>query len=520
MSDEFEAAIEEAKRLEKRSVEYAPYSGEVEIERMLDLEPKEYVDLSFRDMVNLYERTQKIISTTRMGIYAAGAPEEAAGAPPKQETSEVESRLREMTTETLKSAEEVGKEPIVIEKPPEPEAHGIEERLATEIEFETRPAEPEKEAVAAKEEAPGPQEAEKPEVPPVLAPEKEAAPAPKAVEREGPQVEVPIEKKVVVAAVPPALRESPDRAASKRYERMEEQIRATMGEQADEVTLKKKMLELTKQLFKEKTTSRREELKLQITVLKNMLAAGAGTAKAKPTAARKGGADADAHMRLFETMIATHQGELAQTKDGIIDSYNKQIEQVRKKFYGDLAMTEDSSARKKIFEAFVFAVESLVEQLPEVLKKYRDFTSKKHAAELEKLRESLGAAEKDNLARVEERLAYVSKGYDQEFAPVKGIVGRQIENLIEVAGTEIFKKPEEKPADAEARALDAVKEINETDEGTLLYFLHSKDADYYKSYERKQVSKAEAIFKAKELMAKEKGLSDSMVRKYFSHTEG
>ena len=45
------------------------------------------------------------------------------------------------------------------------------------------------------------------------------------------------------------------------------------------------------------------------------------------------------------------------------------------------------------------------------------------------------------------------------------------------------------------------------------------DPDYYKNYERKQISKAEAIFRAKALMAKEKGLSKSMVKKYFSQTE-
>ena len=96
----------------------------------------------------------------------------------------------------------------------------------------------------------------------------------------------------------------------------------------------------------------------------------------------------------------------------------------------------------------------------------------------------------------------------------------RIENLIELAGNEIFKKAEEKPKDAEAKAYEVLKEINETDEGTLLYFLHSKDAEYYKRYERKQLSKAEVLFKAKELMAKEKGLTEKMVKKYFSQIEG
>ena len=63
-----------------------------------------------------------------------------------------------------------------------------------------------------------------------------------------------------------------------------------------------------------------------------------------------------------------------------------------------------------------------MEQLPETIGKYREFTSKKHAAELEKLLDSLGPKEKDTRAKVEERLEYVRKEYDNEFAAVKGIV--------------------------------------------------------------------------------------------------
>lgn len=539
MSDEFEGAIEEAKRLEKKQMEYAPFQGDMSIERTLDLEPRDYVDLGYPDMINLYERSQKIISTTGLGILATGAGGEAAGAAgeapaQKVETGEVETRLLQMTAETLKTAEEVAKEPIALEKPPEPgEAARSEEpapKPAAAVEFETRTAQ---EGIEIEKEAPRPAAPVAPRAePPGISMEKEArgmpAEAPKPPEAQRPRiipepgVEVPVEKRVIVAAVPPALRESPDKAASKRYEQMEEQIRAAVGEKADEMTLKKKMLDLTKQLFKEKVTSKREEIKLQITVLKNMLAGlQAGGAAAKPAAgAKKVGAQAEAHMKLLDAIVSAQQGELAQTKDSIIDSYSKQVAEIKKKFYDQISMTEDTSARKKTFESFVFSVESLVEQLPDVLRKYQEFTGKKHAAELEKILGSLAADEKDTRGRVQERLDYVNNKYDQEFTAVKGIIGRQIENLIEVAGTEIFKKSEEKPKEAEAKAYDTVREVNETDEGTLLYFLHSKDPEYYKRYERKQLSKAEAIFKAKELMAKDKGLSDSMVKKYFSQTEG
>ena len=71
----------------------------------------------------------------------------------------------------------------------------------------------------------------------------------------------------------------------------------------------------------------------------------------------------------------------------------------------------------------------------------------------------------------------------------------------------------------ELKADEIINEINTTDEGTLLYSLHMKDLDYYKRYERKHVSKAEALTRAKILMAREKGLSDSITRRYFGEPE-
>ncbi len=529
-AEEFEGAIDEAKRLEKKTVEYAPYQGDITVEKTIDFEPKEYVDLSYHDMINLYERNEKIISTVSMGLLAAkaeGAPE----APQSAESGEIESKLRQMTSETLKEAEEVGKEPIVMEKEaaPAPEEGGIklegeaEAPKAPAIEFETRPAAEAPKPEIAKPspaEAPRPEEAEL-EMKPAEAPSEPRIEAPPAGE-----------KKVIVAAVvPPALRESPDQAAAQRYERMEEQVRSTLGEKADEATIKKKMLELTKQLFKEKTTSKREEIKLQIATLKNMLSgAEAGGPRAAAAAPAKGAKKKDeTHQKMYDAMLSTHQTELSQTKDSIIDSYNKQIGQVKKKFYEDIGSTEDAAKRKDIFEGFVFSIESLVHQLPEVIGKYKEFTVKKHGAEMEKLRDSLEPDEKDLRSTVEGRLEYINGKYDTEFASVKGIIGREMDNLIEVAGADIFKKPEGaaapeeeggKPVETEARAYEVVREINETDEGTLLYFLHSKDPEYYKRYERKSLSKAEAIFKAKELMAKDKGLSDAMVKRYFTQMEG
>jgi hypothetical protein len=169
-------------------------------------------------------------------------------------------------------------------------------------------------------------------------------------------------------------------------------------------------------------------------------------------------------------------------------------------------------------------VTSLVEQLPEVITKYKEFTSKKHGAELQQLQGSLGSDEKDAMKAVVTRLDTIQPRYEQEFASVKGIIAHHIDNLIEITGSEIMKGGSDKPATKagvkEGKEYEIVKEINEMDEGTLLYFLHTNDPETYKKYERKLISKAEALFKGKELIARTKGLSEGMVKRYFTHTEG
>ncbi len=512
---EFMGMIDEARKLEKKLVDYSPYGGSMEIERTMDLEPKEYLDLSYNDMINLYERTQKIISTTGMlgGMTASEAP--AAAPKATAATQEVENKLLEMTSETLQNAEQVGKEPIVIEQQPQEQAKPADSSMT--IEFESKPAEQEIEIERISEKPENPIEA-----PEIKREETEISPEPekpKMIEKPSAprteEIQVPAEKQVIVASIPPALKTEPGIGASKRYVQMEEQVRAAVGEKADEITLKKKMLELTKQLFKEKSFDTREEIKLQITILKNMLSSS-GTAPAKKA---KG---SETHMKMLDALSSAHQAELAQTKDSIIDSYSKQIASIKKKFYEDISSTDDPVQRKKIFEAFVFSVTSLVEQLPEVIAKYKDFTLKKHTAELEQLRSSLGPEEKDAAKAVATRVDSIDSGYGQEFSGIKGIIAHQIDNLIEITGSEILKKGEAvtKADEKEGQDYDIVKEINEMAEGTLLVVLHSSDPAIYGKYERKEISKAQAIFRAKELIARKRGLKESMVKRYFTHKEG
>lgn len=512
--DEFEAAIESAKRIEKKIMEYSPYEGEIELEQTMDMEPVEYVDLTYQELLNEYNRSQKILSTRKMGIYAESDKEEAKVV--SRESAEVESKLKAMTDRTLEQAEKVAQEPTielgVVDEPQEAPAVSA----APEIELERPSASPE---IELEKPAPAPEiELEMPEpVQESSAPEMKEIEIPEspAQEPEAPELVTPKPAPLAKPSPPPALRgKTPTQAADERYQRMEEQIRSMLGEKPDELALKKKMLELTKQLFKEKSYNTRAEIKVQITVLKNMLI----QLKEGGKTARRSKKD-ETYSNLFHTMLSTQQAEVAQTKDNVVNKYNQKVEEIKKKFYEELSGADKPDKRKEVYEGFVFNVTQLVEQLPNVIKEQEEFMRAKHVGELVKLTQSIADKDKKTLGLVDERLSYVSTNYTKEFGSIKRIVGGQIDTLIEVTGADIFKEPEEKKTDKAVKDREIVKEINDTDEGTLLYFLHSNDADYYKKYERKQISKAEAICKARALMAKDRGLGDTAVKKYFSQVD-
>ncbi len=516
--DEFEAAIESAKRIEKKIMEYSPYEGDIELEQTMDMEPVEYVDLSYQELLNEYNRSQKILSTRKMGIYAGSGEEEAKVS---AKSAEVESKLKAMTDRTLKQAEKVAQEPTIeIEKldeqpkeemaPPSaaPPIELEKPTAAPEIELEKPTPAPEIELERAEPEMPELKEIEIPESPEQAQLEM---PEPAAPEPAAPAEPAPLAK----PSPPPALRgKTPSQAVDERYQRMEEQIRSMLGEKPDELSLKKKMLELTKQLFKEKSYNNRAEIKVQITVLKNMLV----QLKAGGKAAGKSKKD-ETYSNLFQTMLSTQQAEVAQTKDKVVNKYNQKVEEIKKKFYEELSGADETPKRKEVYEGFVFNVTQLVEQLPNVIKEQEEFMRSKHVGELVKLTESIADKDKKTLGLVDERLSHVSTNYTKEFGSIKRIIGGQIDTLIEVTGADIFKEPEEDKEGKAVKDREMVKEINETDEGTLLYFLHSNDTEYYKKYERKQISKAEAICKARALMAKDRGLGDAAVKKYFSQVD-
>ena len=525
MENEFYSAVEDARRIEKKALSYSAYGGSIEISRDIDLNPKDYADYDYTTMVNLYQRTEKIIKASGIRLYGP-APKLDKKAAAK--TQEIESKVKEITGEALKGAREISeglkKKPIETkppateepaEKPEEIEFEALgeipepeEKHEEKELELEALEPEIHKELEIEEEKEREPEKIEPLE--PALEEEKEEKPERIAEEARPQEKEKPAP--AGPAFVPPQIRERAEQAGSRKYDEIEERIMATLGEKADEASLKKKMLELTKGLFKEKSMQRREQITTEITVLKNML-------RKRMQEPRKTITDKDARSRLLETIVSTQKTELASTKDKVLTEYRHQVEKLKMDFMDNLAQVpeEEEKKRKAAYEKFVFDLTSLSEKLPGVIEKYLSYASEKHMTELEKLESSLGKGEKGVAKDAKKRRAEIRTMYKKEFDSAKNIIRKNIDAAIESGSHAVFK--EEKPQKEEdIQAI--VEKISNLDDGTLLYFLHGADPDFYKRYERKHLSKQEAIFKAKELMAREKGLSEDMVSKYFSDTEG
>lgn len=544
----FTDAVDAASSIEKKALKYKAYKGDVNIRHDIDLYPTDYVDIDYTDLLNLYDRSQKIKKAAKMDIYTApGAA--AKKAPPSEKKkpvseeeakkiSEVETRLKGITSEALKKAEEIAS----AGRPPEEKAVPSPETKPAHLEIELEKEKPPEAEVPSEleielEKPPAEKEIEfeKPAPPPPPPPEKieiekkEEPPIAEKIEEEKPVEEKPVPEVVEEPEeLMPKMLESPDEAADKKFRQIEEEVKSTIGEKADEKTVKKKMLELTKQLFKEKSIERREEIKHEIAALKNMITARKTkpARKAAAKAKKKGKAPKEeaAHMQMFQTLASTQETEISQAKEELTSSFRHKIDELKTKYYDELTVAEKPEQKKKLYDQLVFELTKLSEKMPETVEKFRDYNTKKHIAELKRLRENLGPKEKDARKEVDEKLDSIEGKYKNEFKVLRDIISKRIEGVIRTASKDVFeKKPEEERSvveEEEAKVDEIISEISNLDPGTLLYYLHSKEPDYYKKYERKHVSKSEALARARAVMAKEKGLNDELISKYFGTPEG
>lgn len=481
----FEKESVEALEIEKKSLSYSPYTGSTVIEKKIDFDPEDYANVDYNELINLYERVQKIKSASQLDIYSKSESLPVANV---EQAVEVETKLKQMTDESLAAASEISKVEV-------PELQVVQETNAQDSEAASPSIEIEKPIEKIEIDKPiSSIEFEKETREPAALQKKDIS-APEIEVR--PQIQSSMEQ----PSIPKLLDETPDQAQQKVVE-LHASVSSTLGQSNDPTELKKKMLELTKELFKEKSTVRKEKIKSEIAVLKNMLAGGSSLPKARANAVVT---PAQTSQKMFDTLISSQDTELSNLKDSIVDKYRLRIKQAKEKFYGTVSENTD---KKQRFESFVMEITQIIQLLPTELAEVKETLKRKHTVQLEKAIEQAGT-----LATAKTRLSEISQNYDREFNKIKAILAHEMDATIDSASLDMF---ESKSTDSETAARSIISDINNTDEGTILYYLHSKDQVYYKQYELKKVSKSEAIVHAKGLMALEKGVDKKLIDKFFS----
>ncbi len=486
MVDDFYSAVELAKKIERTMLEYVRFQGKIEVVSTLNLYPKEYEEITYSDLLNYYNHMQKVLTAGKLDVYMTA---NEIDAPPIEEKKmketvrdetkdEVETKVKEITAASIESAEEV-KIAESIEK--------IGERIKENVaEVETKKK--------IEEEEFGLLEFEKAEI----------------NEREKKEIVLVEEERIKTYAreVPELLDESAQKVASEKYQEIEEHFKREWGGETDESKIKRKMLELTKELFKEKSVNKRDRIKHEIVVLKEMLSR---------VISPKKGETAGYSLTFLDSLIGIQNNELASAKDALLSRTTAEVETIKKNFYDKMPESEDEKEKCRIYEQFVFELTSLSEkQLPEKINKEKEFLIRKHVSEIQRFIDGLPKDDKKLKGNCEEHLEMIQSSYLKEFDNVATILKKNIDAIIEKAGLIVFKEEEKTREEAEeSGASQKLFEINEIDEATLLYYLHSKNLELYKRYERKLISKHEAVHYAKILMAKEKGLSDDVIIKYF-----
>lgn len=513
--EDFSIISESARKIEKNALPKLQFKGEIEIKSTIDFYPEEMLDLSYPDAINIYERVQKIIRTSSADFYAPAKKEKAV----VKRSMEIEEKVRNITAQEVKEIQKPV-QPIPITTPSKPaeqislefETQKGEEpsRIKEEIKTEQESVVFEKESTPEIEKKEDKQNEEKIELEidqPVKKSEDQI-PTPKITKVPVPPVSVSIpitEKTPSISTLVPDILKAQEHATAK-YEDVEAYFTQEWGGQIDENKIKRKMLDLTKELFKEKSSQKRERIKLEIVVLKNMLSnIGQLTQKTKS----KKVTEQNYNASLFDTLVNTQMYELRDSTGNLSAKYKKSADSLKTQFYEKIKLIDTQDQKSRLYENFVNALLLINSQAKEEISKTYQYLLEKHKNEVDTFVSSNKSADKNTLEKVDLRKG-VLNDYKDSLLATDELVTKYIESIIDAASSEVSAKE----TNLSERS-SVLSEINTTDEGTMLYYLHSNNPEFYKKYERGHITKSEAIQYSKILMAKEKGLSNDEIKKYF-----
>lgn len=532
---DFRDAISEVSRVESSASEYSPPQiKEKKVERSLELSPPDIHEMEYVDIVNLYNRMDKILNASRMDIGMFGAdkiesaePEKPAPKKLQEEASKAEQEMRKISIESAKEAAPPAPEAVPEEEaaPPSapqiptpaeierkkaeeaamraPEVPGaeIQRTLPPKLPKEEKripgevPAIPEEKPAEVEEAAPLPEEEA---IPVPEKPVKAPSPAPK------PEAPVPIQEKVVEGppeaegpvldiVFPAVLSASPLKKAEETVNRLEAQLGAQMtGKKTKKVDVedtKKRMLELTRELFKERSQDRRAEIKKEIVALKGLLKGKGG--KAEAGGLPKG--------TLFAALENEQNLEVKESKSRIQSIYEENAKRAISAFEAQRAVEHRGPA----LERFTKNMVELEHTLMGIIDKYQAFLTAKHSAELAKLK-----AKGQSTPASENLRSSLKDSYSHDFSALKDTIGEAIHSQIETRRELLLEKK------GDPKAIKVAQVAGTSDEA-LFNLLQAKDSRTYEKYARGEIERSEALLIARKIMAKEAGIDEDTINKRF-----
>ncbi|MDD5096799.1 MAG: hypothetical protein PHY95_04785, partial [Candidatus ainarchaeum sp.] len=264
----------------------------------------------------------------------------------------------------------------------------------------------------------------------------------------------------IAIRIPPVLAGSPADSAAETIERIEKQFGSEVkaGKKLDKEEVKKRMLELTRELFREKSTDRREEIKKEIVALKTILSETGDRTKPK----------AD----VLSVVRNDQEYELSSAKKAVSEAYERALAPLLKYFDEEAALGRAAEA----LPAFESRASQLREQVAGLAAGYERYLVGKHTSEFEQL------AEKGKLEGAAGMSDKVADTYSAEFLELKNSTWREID-------AEVGKRKAEAGGTADR---------GETEEDLLAYLQEEAPLEYGK-YSRGEMARAEALAEARRI---------------------
>ncbi len=471
---EFEDAQNIIRSISKQALGSKSYKDEVVLNHSVDLSPDEYAAYTYNDLINSYERIGKILSTQKL----LGVAKPAKTVEDTKKTEEVVKNVMNITSKSLEDASAIKEE---MQKAPVDSSLTFEKMTHDESSKETPTVEnlePSSDSIFEKSVE--------------SAPSKEVSQPPLKVIEEQPLPSQKVQEEVVPE--PPVIVKLPQKEEDVE-KKIESQSQAHQKyADLDNTALKKKMLELTKSLFKETNTSRRNEIKSEISVIKDLLSQ-------TETKRRKEGDVA----LMLDGMLKSQSEELGSAKEHIIRQFEDRLSQTRDSFYAAVADMKNQNASKEQHESFIKKITAISAQIEPTIEQYSQLLEQKHLQELNAVLSKLES--NDPLAKKIAEEQKKTKKYASILAEAKDSLEKKFESIME-SGLEATNSPSSDDT-------KNLQEIKQMDEQELLNYLLAHDASTYKKYQLKKLSKHEALTKARVLVAQEKGISDKSIRSYF-----